>query len=67
MTQPHQAETDTIHLAAEPGDPPLCGAPEHGSSATTVATWAAGLDMTAATSARVCRDCADEARRLHAE
>lgn len=65
MAQPIQAETDTIHLAAEPGDPPLCDATEHGSSSTSVATWAAGLDMTAATAARVCRDCATIARRDH--
>lgn len=53
-----------IHLTEGDG-PALCSIPAPDARTITVAEWETGVD--AATGARICRDCADAHRRLHAE
>jgi hypothetical protein len=57
-------DVGTIHLTEGDG-PPLCSIPAADPATITVADWESGVDAT--TGSRICRDCADAHRRLHAE
>ena len=63
MSDPVRAITQTIHLGDDDGQA-LCSSTDS-PQLLTIAEWETGVD--AATGSRVCRDCADEARRRRAE
>jgi hypothetical protein len=59
-----KADTRTIHLTDGDG-PPLCAIPAGDAETLALADWETGVD--AGLGSRVCRDCADAARRARAE
>lgn len=59
----HQPDTRTIHLTVGDG-PALCSVPTPDAPTITAAEWETETALPAATGARVCRACADEARAI---